>query len=405
MSDQKRVLILTADVGFGHRSAANAIAAALHEKHGVECTTEILNVLEHEHTPTVLRDSQTDRVEREWPELHKFSYEATDNATPKALLDRGLQVMLYSAMRRVVHDYQPDVIVSTYPFYQAALGAVFSITKKFIPLITVVTDLKTVHHIWFSEYSNLTVVPTATVRNLAVAAGLPSEQVEIIGIPVQPKISQETRDKATLRALLSWNPTLITALIVGSKHSNHLLDIAHIVDHLGWPVQLVLVAGSDEELYTEWQQVEWHRPVYIYNFVDNMPELMHASDLIICKAGGLTVTEALACGLPLLLTDVIPGQETGNAQYVIENGAGELIGEPLQVLESLGHLLMHDGQLLKERSANAAELGRPHAAYDIVDRVWQLMLHGPVIKEDSQIPLLPRLVELFQQYDVVLEEG
>src|SRR5512138_587122 len=169
MPDQKRILILTADVGFGHRSAANAIAAALQEKHGVECTTEILNVLEHEHSPALLRDSQTDRVEREWPELHKFSYEATDNAAPKAILDRGLQVMLYSAMRRVLYNYQPDMIISTYPFYQAALGAVFSITKKFIPLITVVTDLKTVHQIWFSEYSNLTVVPTPDVRDLAIA--------------------------------------------------------------------------------------------------------------------------------------------------------------------------------------------------------------------------------------------
>ena len=405
MADQKRILILTADAGYGHRSAANAIAAALQEKHGTECTFEVVNVLDHEHTPAFLRDSQTDydRIARERPEFHKFSYEATDNAAPKTILDRGLQVMLYSAMRRVLHDWQPEVIISTYPLYQAALGAVFSITKKFIPLMTVVTDLITVHQIWFSEYSDLTVVPTPTVRDLAVEAGLPADRVEVIGIPVQPRLSQETHDKAALRGELGWDPALTTVLIVSSKRSSSSAEVTHVLNHSGLPLQLVLVAGGDDDRYAQLQQTEWHRPAHLYNFVKNMPAMMCASDLIICKAGGLTVTESLACGLPLLLTDVIPGQETGNAQYVIEGGAGEMLEEPLKALETMCHLFLNDGQLLKERSAKAKQLGRPRAAYDIVDRAWHLTQRGPVTKEASQIPLLPRLLELFKQYDVVLE--
>ena len=74
------------------------------------------------------------------------------------------------------------------------MGAVFSLTKKFIPLVTVVTDLVTVHQIWFSDYPDLTVVPTEAVRELAIAAKVPAEQIEVIGIPVHPRLSQETRD-------------------------------------------------------------------------------------------------------------------------------------------------------------------------------------------------------------------
>src|SRR5512139_1518883 len=134
MSDQKRVLILTADAGFGHRSAANAIAEALQETHGAECTYEIVNVLDDEHTPRLLRDSQSDydRIARDMPDVYKFSYEATDANTPTAIMDRGLQAMLYSPMRRLLIDQRPDVIISTYPLYQAPLGAVFALTKKFI---------------------------------------------------------------------------------------------------------------------------------------------------------------------------------------------------------------------------------------------------------------------------------
>ena len=364
MPDPKRVLILTADAGFGHRSAANAIAEALQETHGDECTYEIVNVLDDERTPQLLRNSQSDydRIAREMPDVYKFGYEATDANAPAAIMDRGLQAMLYNAMRQVLSDKQPDVIISTYPLYQAPLGAVFSLTKKFIPLVTVVTDLVTVHQIWFSEYPDLTVVPTETVRDLAIDAKVPAEQIEVIGIPVHPRLSQEMRDKAAIRAELGWDPNLATLLVVGSKRSSLYIDVAHVLNHSGLPVQLIVATGGDEERYEELQRTEWHRPAHVYNFVKNMPTMMRAADCIVCKAGGLTVTESLACGLPLMLTDVIPGQETGNAKYVIDGGAGEMIEEPLQALETVCHWLLNDGALLKERSANATKAGRPRAA-------------------------------------------
>lgn len=406
MPDPKCVLILTADAGFGHRSAANAIAEALHETHGADCTYEIVNVLDDEHTPRPLRDSQSDydRIARDMPDVYKFGYEATDANAPAAIMDGGLQAMLYSPIRRLLNDKQPDVIISTYPLYQAPLGAVFALTKKFVPLVTVVTDLVTVHQIWFSAYPDLTVVPTEAVRDLAIDAKVPAEQIEVIGIPVHPRLSQETRDKAAIRTELGWDPTLTTLLIVGSKRSSLYVEVAHVLNHSGLPVQLIVVTGGAEERYEELQKVEWHQPAHVYNFVKNMPTLMCAADAIVCKAGGLTVTESLACGLPLMLTDVIPGQETGNAEYVVNGGAGEMIAEPLKALETVCHWLLNDGALLKERSVNAAKLGRPRAAYDIVERAWTLAQRGAIEKEADQVLLLPRLIEMFQRFGVKLEE-
>jgi len=103
--------------------------------------------------------------------------------------------------------------------------------------------------------------------------------------------------------------------------------------------------------------------------------MMRAADAILCKAGGLIITEALACGLPLLLADVIPGQETGNADYVIEGGAGELARQPLDALESLHHWLARGGELLARRAACARRLGRPRAAYDVADLTWAAAEH------------------------------
>jgi len=149
MTEPKRLLILTADAGFGHRSAANAIAAALQETHGSECTIEIVNALDDARTPALLRDSQSDydRLVREMPALYEVGYQASDASAPSTLVESALTVLLFEVMLDLVHRIQPDVIVTTYPLYQAPLGAVFSITRRYIPLLTVITDLATVHRL------------------------------------------------------------------------------------------------------------------------------------------------------------------------------------------------------------------------------------------------------------------
>ena len=88
----------------------------------------------------------------------------------------------------------------------------------------------------------------------------------------------------------------------------------------------------------------------------------------------------------------------------VNGGAGERIDEPLKAFETACHWLLNDGQVLKERSANAAKLGRPRAAYDIVERAWALAQRGPIEKEAEQILLLPRLIEMFQRFGVKVEE-
>lgn len=406
MSASKRILILTADAGFGHRSAAAAVEAALRDRFGAACTVETVNVLSSAHTPGWLRDSQSDydRLARDLPDLYRTGYDLSDGTLLARMVENALRTLLYRALRETLERSRPDVIISTYPLYQAALGAVFALTGSYVPLICVVTDLVTVHRLWFSEDADLTVVPTPQVHALAVEAGLPPEQLEIIGIPVHPRLVQEQRSKAEIRAELGWDPTLITLLAVGSKRVTGLDGVLNVLNHAGWPLQLALVAGGDDARFEAWSRTEWHRPTHRYNFVDNMPVLLRAADCILCKAGGLIVTESLAAGLPMLLTDVIPGQETGNAAYVIEGGAGDMADDPIGALETLGHWLMDEARLLKIRSANAARLGRPRAAYDIAERAWQLAQRGPQRREPNQIVGLPRLIELFRRFNVPWKE-
>ncbi len=97
---------------------------------------------------------------------------------------------------------------------------------------------------------------------------------------------------------------------------------------------------------------------------------MRAADCILSKAGGLIVSEALACGLPLILIDVIPGQETGNANHVVSGNAGVLAGDPIEVLETVRHWLEKDRSLYRQQAQNARRLGYPQAAHDVADLAW-----------------------------------
>lgn len=380
---KKKVLILTADAGFGHRSAANAVAAALDEKYSDELTYEIINPLDDKRTPAFLRDSQTDYTKwvRSVPELYKLGYEASDSLVPTKLMENSLAILLNDVMRDILRTTVPDVILCTYPLYQSAITALATSKRYRIPMYTVITDLSTVHRMWFHRKAEGVIVPNSLVADLATSYGVDPEKVIITGIPVHPNVVRESRPKNEIRKELGWDPDVPTVLAVGSKRVERLVDTLNIINHFGGPVQLIVVAGKDERLLAELEHFDWHIPAHVYDFVDNIPTMMHASDLIICKAGGLIVTESLACGLPMILIDIIPGQETGNAEYVTALGAADLAETPVAVLEGLSHLIMHDQALLHQRAENAKRIGQPRSAYKVASILYEAVKDRPVRAE------------------------
>lgn len=373
MESKKRALILTADAGFGHRSAALAVRDAVVDKYSEQLSVEMVNPLDEPTTPTFLRDTQADydKYVKNVPELYQLGYEASDNLIPTAFLERSIGVLLVDTMRALFTKYKPDVVLSTYPWYQSAISTMFTGRKNKVPQFTAVTDLSTVHRMWFHKKVTGCLVPNTLVAELGMSYGMPLEKIIITGIPVSPAISKEKRDKNEIRKELGWQPDLPTILAVGSKRVERLIDSLNVINHFGAPIQVAVVCGRDENLFRELTHFEWHIPAYIYEYSDQVATLMKASDLLLCKAGGLIVTEALASGLPMMLTEIIPGQETGNAEYVTAYGAADMAESPIAILECMNHLMKDDQALLKKRAANARFLGQPESAYAAADILWK----------------------------------
>jgi 1,2-diacylglycerol 3-beta-galactosyltransferase len=402
MSEKKRILILTADAGFGHRSAANAILAALEKKYGTESECTILNPLDDKRAPFFLRDQATDydRLVNSAPELYRLGYEASDNNFPTQVMESALTLGLYEIMQDMVKQYNPDAIVTTYPLYQAPLISYFKLNKYYVPLLTVVTDLVSVHRLWFAPGVEQCLVPTTEVEALAIKHKVAQNKIHITGIPVSPDFKLKKRNKKEMRKDLGWDPNLPTFLAVGSRRVDQLVEMLNVINHFGSQLQVVAVAGKDEELYDELKKIEWHIPAHVYDFVENMPELMMAADAIICKAGGLIVTESLACGLPILLIDFIPGQEEGNRDYVVKHGAGAMINSPIKMLETLSHWVAGGGKELRQVACNSRRVGKPNSAFEVADFVWRAALHGPVNKRGRSGLDLPGLMELLTRHNI-----
>jgi len=402
MADKKNVLILTVDAGFGHRSAANAIASAFEIDYADRVNVTVYNPLDDKKAPVLLRETQNeyDKFVRKMPDIYKLNYQFSDSPVPSALLESSLTALLFVVIRSMFKQFKPDVVITTHPFFMAPLNAYLTLRKLPIPFLTVITDLTNVHRLWFNQGADLCLLPTEEAYDEAMAGGLGPEMCRVTGIPVKPAFSTEGRSKSAIRAELGWMTDVTTALVMGSSRIKNLMNSLHVLNHSGLPLQFILVAGGDDKLYQEFNDTEWHTATRIYNFVDQIPLFMKASDLIIGKPGGLTTTEALASGTPFLMVDVTHGQEDGNVSYLINHQAGDLAENPIQSLEILFHWMQRDHQMLDQYSRNSASLGKPRSAFAVADLAWEAAEKGRTIPSSRLLSWVPRFRELLRVYNI-----
>ena len=200
------------------------------------------------------------------------------------------------------------------------------------------------------------------------------EKLCLTGEPVSLTFLDNGTTKADTRAKLGLELAQKTILLVGGGEGmGKLYEIARAIDHARLPVQLVVIAGRNAALYRQLQSTAWQISVNAQGFVKNMPEWMRASDVIITKAGPGTISEAIVCGLPILLSGFLPGQETGNVTFVEQNGLGVLRKNPADIVTTLRQWLAPGNNTLEQFASRARELARPNAAIEIATALDELL--------------------------------
>ena len=365
------VLIAFSDTGGGHRAAAHAIRDALTgeypqaETHLVDpfalCPRWPFRSLGNSY-PVVI-----DRA----PWLWHAGFSITNTPSRTAFIQRLAWPAMRETFYGIAASCAPDVIVSTHPLLTAPLRRAFPTT----PILVVVTDLITGHVSWYSRDADLTIVPTPAARDRAIVAGVEKSLLHVLGIPVSHRFVAVPGERDSLRAQLGWSDTRPTLLLAGGAEGiGPLESLCEAIDTADLPCDIAVVAGRNAALASRLRSRKWHGTVHTYDFVNNFSDLMRAASVLITKAGPGTISEACASGCPMVLYGAIPGQETGNVEFVTRGRAGVWAPSPLAVTAALhAWLIGRDAPAALRRVASGAlRLAKPQAAREIADRVVML---------------------------------
>lgn len=320
----KRALLLISDTGGGHRSAANAIVAALEEDGSYE--TRIEDVAAHCAFPLTQLGLGYSMALRYAPPVYGALYYATNGRRRYRALVRFCEPLYRERLRDLFISYKPDVIVSVHPLLNhAALRARDDARMQHVPVVTVITDLGKVHESWLVANADAVVVPAREVYQRALSRGVPPARLHLLGHPIHPKFDDVTGSKANLRKALGLPLDVpIVMLMAGGEGGGKLLSTALALARAKLPIELVVVCGRNESLAQKLGELakSLPAPVHVLGFTDKIPEYFRAVDLLVTKAGPGTLAEANAAQLPVIVYDYVPGQERGNVDFVRHNGLG-----------------------------------------------------------------------------------
>jgi 1,2-diacylglycerol 3-beta-galactosyltransferase len=242
-----------------------------------------------------------------------------------------------------------------------------------LPLVTIVTDPVSVHPFWLTPDVTRCLVGSDQARRKALACGLDNVQVQMTGLPIDPRFVDGLTDRISARAALGWPLDLPAVLLVGGGEGmGQLYRTARAIDATCPGIQLAVVAGRNRALRARLEASQWQRPTHVYGFVSQMSRLMSAANLVVTKAGPGTIHEAFIAGRPLLLTGAIPGQECGNVHLVVEGGAGAWTPTPQEAAALVARWTGPDCPVLPQMASRARALAHPHAAADAADEIWRL---------------------------------
>ncbi len=370
----KRVLFLFSDTGGGHRSAFQAIQDAMEMRYGDAVSFDAVDVLREckwplnrwpEMYPSVVNTSES---------LWALMYYSFDGKHRSRLARHLIYRNNRRNLRRIVAEHPADVAVCTHSVIANPTFRAFLTLPERPPFLTVVTDLVTTPSFWYDPRVDHCFVPTESAYRRGLRLGMSPAQMQITGLPVNPHFVNAMTNKDAARAELGFEPDLPAVLIVaGSEGMGAIFKLVQSLDAQRLDAQLVVVCGRNADLKARLDKRSWNNIHHTFGYVTNyheMPRIMAASDIIVTKAGPSTISEAAIAGLPMIISDRIPGQESGNVKLVTENDAGVYLPKPDQVAELIVEWLNEGQAGLRRRAANAKRIARPDAVWEIADAVW-----------------------------------
>ena len=372
-----RILIMSVTAGEGHNSTAKAMKDYF-DRHGAVCT--VLDTYKYASPAVAKLISEgylivSNKVKYAFQAGYRMAekrHGGTGELSVARIVNRPFSDELYE----FIAGFDPDAVIFTHPFAGMIMDIMAERHAPDTKVIGVLTDF--VFHPYWEEcrLCDYVITPSPVLDYQARQKGLEPTRVLPLGIPINEKFAKSA-DKREAREKLGLDPDADTVLVMGgSMGYGHMEKTVRSLDalELPRPMQILCVCGRNDDMKEKIGKlsVQSAHRIEVFGFVDNVDELMDASDCIVSKPGGLTTSEALAKRLPMIIVDPIPGQESRNTEFLLNNGAALASSNTLPVAELAYALLTNPDRMRTIRDAIEV-LRRPNSAANVCEFVMRLV--------------------------------
>lgn len=313
---RKKILILSSIMGQGHMSAANAVKEGIENLYGKNYQIDIIDF--YNEIGEIFNKAVKSFYEgstKHLPNFYKYLFETTDTQWPVKLLNIANYPLNATKIEKLFKSYNPDIVLSTFPIwdYLASLVLKKCDTKHFLSLVT---DSISIHNAWVTGSPEFHIVANEETAISLKKLGVEEDKIKILGFPVKLAFSKPAHRQEFLQQQ-KLNPDNFTILLLPAGEKAH--KTIKIVEEIkkNFPeTNLMVICGRSKELYPKLAHFNEEKNIRIIGWTDQMPEFMKNCDLVVTKAGGATVMECIAAEKPMIITQIIPGQEMGNAELI-----------------------------------------------------------------------------------------
>ncbi len=369
----KKILISYASYGGGHLSAAKNIKEYIEENY-TDTQVILFDFMKYINKVIDKVGVRTySEINKNLPWLWGKIYYHTQEPIFERIFSLSNKILSYK-LARIFRLEKPDIIISTHFFS----GHICSILKKNgkinSKLATVITDYgKDPYNEWISghEYMDYIFVAHSGIKKTLIKKGVDENKIFDTGIPVSSKFLVKY-DKKEILNLFNFSENKKNILFFGGGEmglgKSKTIDIFDTIVKEHPEFQIIVVAGKNESLKKSFEEIvnkyNLKNSVKILGFTDKIPELMHISDVVFTKPGGLTTTECLVSNLPIIIINPIPGQETENADFLENSGCGIWLRKNDNISDLL-NIILNDSNKLFNMKVNASLIAKPNSTKDI----------------------------------------
>lgn len=371
----KKIVILHASAGHGHQKAAEAVQQALLEADPA-LSVNVFDALDY-FPPLIKKIYVGSYV---WMMKHAgwlwgvcFKFSDSSLLKPLNRINRRLfNGVCGKKLERMISTTRPDLVIATHFMPPEVIAAMKQNTILETKVLTVVTDML-VHRFWVASTTDVYSACARETHDHLVRLGVPSDKIRITGIPIDSKFAV-SRQAAEVREELGMKRDCFTVLFTSGGVGASAVD--KMIEKLlstRENIQVIAVSGNNKALKEKLDAMADVYPnLHPFGFVNNMDELMDASDIIVGKAGGLTTSESLAKGKPLFIIDPVPGQETANARILSNAGASFWIRRETDLYDAIDRY-MSDAGLRKNTAAAISKYAHPESARRVADIALEML--------------------------------